>query len=27
LTAAGLITVDGRAVTILDLERLRTYEG
>jgi len=27
LTATGLITVDGRTVTILDLERLRTYEG
>ena len=27
LTAAGLITVDGRTVIILDLERLRTYEG
>ncbi|MBI3055160.1 MAG: winged helix-turn-helix domain-containing protein, partial [Betaproteobacteria bacterium] len=27
LTAAGLITVDGRTVTILDLERLRAFEG
>jgi CRP-like cAMP-binding protein len=27
LTEAGLITVDGRTVTIPDLERLRTYEG
>jgi CRP-like cAMP-binding protein len=27
LTAAGLIAIDGRTVTILDLERLRTYEG
>ena len=27
LIAAGLIAVDGRTVTILDLERLRTYEG
>ena len=27
LIAAGLIAVDGRTVTILDLERLRTFEG
>lgn len=27
LTEAGLIAVDGRTVTILDLERLRTFEG
>jgi CRP-like cAMP-binding protein len=27
LTAAGLIAVDGRTVTIRDLDRLRTYEG
>ncbi len=27
LTEAGLLTVDGRTVTILDLERLRIYEG
>lgn len=27
LTAAGLIAIDGRTVPILDLERLRTYEG
>ncbi len=27
LTAAGLLTVDGRTVTILDLDRLRTYES
>ena len=27
LTDASLITVDGRTVTILDLDRLRTYEG
>src|SRR3972149_8660277 len=27
LSAAGLITVGGRTVTILDLERVRTYEG
>ena len=27
LTAADLIAVDGRTVTILDLERLRAYEG
>ena len=27
LTSAKLIAVDGRTVTILDLDRLRTYEG
>lgn len=27
LTEAGLLTVNGRTVTILDLERLRAYEG
>lgn len=27
LTTAGMIAVDGRTVTILDLDRLRAYEG